>query len=77
MFAIGLVSFQKTVSCREVKSNATQLPVFYMTSPTALALQLFVPKRLGGDGAVVLFILTQESWKGQHHGMQCCAGVSH
>lgn len=54
-----------------------QSPVFHVTSPTALASQLYVPERLSGDGAAVLFILTQQSWKGQHHGMQCCAGVSH
>lgn len=53
-----------------------QSPVFHVTSRTALVSQLFVPKRLGGDGATVLFILTQESWKGQHHGMQCCASGS-
>lgn len=78
MFAMGLVRvFIKNLSCREVKSNSMQSPVFHVTSSTGLASQLFVPKCLGGDGAAVLFVLTQESWKGQHHGMQCCAGVSH
>lgn len=75
---MGLVRvFIKIVSCREVKRNAMQSPVFHVTRPIALASQLFVPKHLGADGATVVSILIQESWKGQQHGIQSSAGGSH